>query len=104
MIIVIMILAIIPNIEDLAIAGTCGGSADGDLEDLVFTIPSSLISYIHENINMTGKPKITNTTMKLIVQSGICRAGIKIAAACNIKNEVARYIAAVLNTFLFFNY
>ena len=50
-----------------------------------------------------GKPRIAKTTIKLIVHSGICNAGIIIWATCSSINAVARYIAALLKTFRFFN-
>ena len=97
--IVITTLAIMPIKEVFAILEGCFSSP----ELSVFTMPSSPTSYIQENIITTGKPKMVMTTRNLIVQLGIRRAGIIIPAACKMTKAVARYMAALLKTFRFFN-
>ena len=87
---VITILVRMPIIEDLDLLGDETSSSICVFSDAVFTNPSSLISYIHEIIITTGKPRMARTTRKLMVHAGIFNAGIIIWAAWRSTKAVAR--------------
>ena len=46
-----------------------------DFSVSVFSTPSGVTSYIHDNISVVGNPMMTSTTTNVSVQSGRYKAG-----------------------------
>ena len=53
-----------------------------DFSVSVFSTPSGVTSYIHDNISVVGNPMMTSTTTNVSVQSGRYKAGNTILHTC----------------------